>query len=58
MTPEYSEKDSRGHLSVACCECKRGGNGGKNCSSGWKSKKWDYKACFSGELLDKFNKVD
>jgi hypothetical protein len=57
---KYSEYDSRGCLQVACCECKRGGNGDKSCSSGWRSKKWDYKACFSGELLDKLKeeKVD
>jgi hypothetical protein len=49
---KYSEYDSKGKLQVACCECKRGGNGDASCSSGWKSKKWDYKACFCGELLD------
>jgi len=55
MKPKHSEKDSRGHLTVACCECKRGGNGEKDCSAGWRSKKWDYKSCFSGSLLDKFD---
>ena len=52
MKKIYSEYDTRGALQVACCECKRGGNGDASCSSGWKSKKWDYKACFSGEPLD------
>jgi len=49
---KYSEHDNRGALQVACCECNRGGNGNQTCSSGMKSKRWDYKACFSGELLD------
>jgi hypothetical protein len=57
MKPKRSEKDSKGKLCVACCECKRGGNGDgtDNCSAGWRSKKWDYKSCFSGELLDKYD---
>jgi len=54
MKPKHSERDSRGMLQVACCECVRGGNGDKSCSSGWRSKKWDYKACFCGQLLPKF----
>lgn len=55
MKPKRSEKDSRGKWSIACCECKRGGNGDKSCSGGSKSIRWDYKSCFSGELLDKYN---
>jgi len=54
MKAKHSKEDSKGHLQVACCECDRGGNGDASCSSGWKSKRWDYKACFSGRLLDKF----
>lgn len=50
---KYSEKDSRGVLNVACCECERGGNGNDKdkCSSGWKTKKWNYMSCFSGTLI-------
>jgi hypothetical protein len=55
MKPKYSKKDSRGMLQVACCECKRGGNGDASCSSGWKLKRWRYLGCFSGELLDKYS---
>lgn len=50
---KYSERDSRGKPYIACCECDRGGNGSdeNKCSSGWRSKKWDYKACFMGTLI-------
>ena len=54
MKPKHSEKDSRGMLLIACCECKAGGNGDASCSAGFRSKRWNGKACFSGELLDKF----
>jgi len=59
MKPKHTEKDSRGHLIVACCECQRGGNGDQSCSAGMDSKRWDYKSCFCGQLLDKYdaNKV-
>lgn len=55
MKPKYSKKDSRGNIQVACCECKRGGNGEASCSCGWKTKRWNQMACFSGELLEKFD---
>lgn len=50
---KHSEKDSKGKLWVACYECNRGGNGDDKykCSSGWKSKKWDYSGCFMGTLI-------
>jgi len=54
MEPKRSEKDSRGIWSVACCECKRGSNGDADCSAGYRSTRWDYKSCFSGELLEKY----
>lgn len=56
MKPKHSKVDSRGHLFVACSECVRGGNGEQDCSSGWKVKRGGakYGACFSGELLPKY----
>lgn len=54
MEPKWSEKDSRGVWNIACCECTRGGNGDASCGAGWKSTRWDYKSCFSGELLSKY----
>lgn len=47
-----SNRDSRGMLQVACCECTRGGNGDQSCGCGMKSKRWDFKSCFAGELLE------
>jgi len=55
MKPKYSERDSRGKLQVACCECQRGGNGDKSCSCGGRVKKWNYLGCFTGTLLGKYN---
>lgn len=51
MKIQYSERDSRGMLLVACCECERGGNGDASCSCGHMRKTWDTHACFSGTLL-------
>ena len=49
----YSEKDSRGMLSVDCIECERGRNGNDKdkCSAGFKHKKGHRGSCFSGELI-------
>lgn len=51
---KWSEKDNRGHLSVDCSECTRGGNGNAKdkCASGWKIKKGGMGSCFSGELIE------
>ena len=54
MKPKHSKEDSRGKLWVACSECKRGGNGEQDCSSGWKIKRGEESGCFAGELLEKF----
>ena len=54
MKAKYSKKDSRGMLFVDCSECKRGGNGEKDCSCGWRVKKGKNGGCFLGTLLDKF----
>ena len=56
MKPKRSEPDSRGMWNIACCECKRGGNGDASCGCGMNSKRWDYKSCFLGKLLDKYEK--
>lgn len=49
-----SFEDKKGKLWVACCECDRGGNGQADCSCGWKSKRWDMKGCFAGDLMEKY----
>jgi len=54
MEPKHSKRDSRGMLYVACSECERGGNGDQSCSSGWQIKKGGKNACFSGNLLGKY----
>ena len=50
---KFSERDTRGMLSVDCSECERGGNGSDpdKCASGWKHKKGRRGACFMGTLL-------
>ena len=57
MRPKRSSRDSKGKLFVACCECKRGGNGEANCSCGWRVKRWNKMGCYVGELLSKFDNV-
>ena len=49
----WSERDNRGHLSVDCSECTRGGNGSDKdkCSCGWRVKRGGNGACFSGTLI-------
>jgi len=54
---KYSERDSRGYLVVACCECTRGGNGDKSCSCGGSVKRWNGGQCFSGNLLTKLQEA-
>jgi hypothetical protein len=53
-----SFKDTRGHLWVACTECERGGNGSDKdkCSCGGTRKKFNGTGCFSGALMDKYEK--
>jgi hypothetical protein len=61
MKPKRSKWVKKSHrsdeliLQVACCECKRGGNGKQDCACGHKSKRWDKQSCFIGELLDKYD---
>ena len=53
MSKIRSFYDKKHKLFVACCECNRGGNGNADCSGGFRSKRWDKKGCFVGNLLDK-----
>jgi len=50
---KHSFKDTDGKAWIACCECRRGGNGDTAlcCSSGAKCKKWNGLGCFNGLLL-------
>jgi hypothetical protein len=54
IRPINSYKDNRGMVVVACCECKRGGNGHRDCGAGWDIKRGD-QGCMAGELLDKYD---
>lgn len=54
MKPKSSAPDSRGKWFIDCAECKRGGNGDKDCASGQSIKQVRRGGCFIGELLDKF----
>ena len=54
MKPKSSAPDNRGKWFIDCAECKRGGNGDKDCSSGHAIKQIRRGGCFSGELLDKY----
>ena len=53
----HSTVDNRGRISVACCECDRGGNGSDpdKCSCGWKVKKWNKMGCYIGILMSKYH---
>ena len=55
MKPKFSEKDSRGQLSVDCIECTKGSKGDKSCPCGSRIKKGHVGSCFSGVLLPIFD---
>lgn len=55
MKPKFSEKDSRGMLSVDCIECIKGSKGDSSCAAGARIKKGHAGSCFGGKLLPKFN---
>ena len=50
---EYSYKDTRGALWVACSECERGANGSdeNKCTCGWQVTHGSKLGCFIGTLL-------
>jgi hypothetical protein len=54
MKPKSSAPDSRGKWFIDCAECKRGGNGNKDCAAGHMHKQIRRGGCFNGELLDKY----
>ncbi|PSV00604.1 hypothetical protein C9J27_05565 [Photobacterium kishitanii] len=49
----YSERDTRGHLTVDCVECDRGfyGSDSDKCSAGSRYKSGGKGSCFSGTLM-------
>lgn len=49
---KFSERDSRGMISVDCTECNRGKNGSNECAAGKKIKKGHQGSCFNGGLID------
>ncbi len=58
MKPKYSERDTRGMLSVDCIECAKGYKGDKSCASGTRIKTGYKGSCFNGILLPIFDEKE